>query len=42
MQGERDEGLIVGRPAAGDVFIACLNSLAAVVFRRRSSEQARA
>jgi hypothetical protein len=33
--------LVIARPAAGDAFIAFLNSLAAVVLWRRSSEQAR-
>jgi hypothetical protein len=33
--------LMIGRPAAGDVFIAVLNSLVAVVLWRRLSEQAR-
>jgi hypothetical protein len=33
--------LVVGRPAAGDLFIACLNGLAAVVLRRLGSEARR-
>jgi hypothetical protein len=33
--------LVIGRPAAGDVFIAILNNLAAAVLWRGSSEQAR-
>jgi hypothetical protein len=33
--------MVVGRPAAGDVFIAFLNSLAAVGLWRRALEQAR-
>ncbi|WP_104062313.1 hypothetical protein [Arthrobacter sp. 4R501] len=33
--------LVIGRPAAGDVFIAILNSLAAAVLWWHSSEQAR-
>jgi hypothetical protein len=33
--------LAVGRPAGGDVFIAFLNSLAAVVFWRWSAESRR-
>ena len=34
--------LVIGRPAAGDIFIAFLNSLVALVLWRRISEQARA
>lgn len=34
--------LVIGRPAAGDVFIAFLNGVAAVVLWRRISDQARA
>lgn len=34
--------LVIGRPAAGDVFITFLNSLVAFVLWRRISEQARA
>ncbi|MFJ6376295.1 hypothetical protein ACIQH9_11295 [Pseudarthrobacter oxydans] len=33
--------LLVGRPAAGDVFIAVLNGVVAVVLWRRLSERAR-
>jgi hypothetical protein len=33
--------LVIGRPAAGDVFIASLNSLVVFVLWRRISEQAR-
>ena len=34
--------LVIGRPAAGDVFIAILNALAAFVLWRRVLEQSRA
>lgn len=34
--------LMIGRPAAGDVFIAVLNSVVAVVLWRRLSKEARA
>ncbi|TQS88612.1 hypothetical protein EU811_20940 [Arthrobacter sp. TS-15] len=30
--------LLIGRPPAGDLFIACLNALAAVVLRREVSK----
>lgn len=33
--------LLIGRPAAGDLFIACLNALAAVVLWREVSKPAR-
>jgi hypothetical protein len=33
--------LLIGRPPAGDLFIACLNSLAAAVLWREISKQTR-